>query len=337
MTTYTIYRNVEEQHSLSTDEYVPNITPIVIFELTSGFTISSVHMTIKPSFLIDSTIGISMTPTVTPTGTPAFDDITSLKTNVTGMAHTGAGKVVTLQAPNGFVIGETVVVAGVNSAFTVTNIDGSWVTQTGTDENQVVFTVTSEPVGTTPQTLNGGTIVGSGDCYILDPLTFLNNSTTFSIGNYTVTSGEWDNSYPYKVWIPFVVDVAKDTAIRLATISIVGAVDGNTDGGLLSFMVGCENTDDAIAPASFDDLNLRPLTDGYVESVLNDVSDWSAGTTYTYDITDAVQTILNDDDWVSGNTLAVMFMDYGSDIDVNVSFASLEHAVYTAPTLVIIE
>jgi len=334
MTTYTVYRTVEVEYDIVSDEYQDNIKPLVEFAMSSGFTIASPNLTIYPSAVFGSTAGIEFTPTITPTAPELFNDTTSLSAKVTGMSHTGAGKVVTLTTPNGFVIGETIIVAGVNSAFTVTNIDGTWAAEAGTDTTQVVFTVTSTPVGTTPQTLDGGTVIGSGDCYILDPLTFLNNSTSYPVGNYTVVMGDWSNSYPYKVWIPFVVDIAKDTEIRLATISVVASENGSD--GLLSIRIGCENSGDVFAPLSFDDVNLRPLSDGYISYVLEDSSTWTEGTTYTFNITSAVQSVLKSASWVTGNTLAVMFLDYGSDIDTNVNIASLENITYTAPTLVII-
>jgi hypothetical protein len=336
MTTYSVYRNVEVEYDLPVEGYLANIKPLVEFAATSGFTIDSPTLTIFPLVSFSSTATIEFTATVTPISPELFNGITTLSAKVTGMSHTGAGKVVTLTTPNGFTVGDSITVAGVNAAFTVTNVDGSWTAETGTDETRVVFTVTSTPVGTTPQTLDGGTVVGPGDCYILDPTTFVNDSTTYSIGNYTVVMGDWSNSYPYKVWIPFVVDIAKDTVIRLATLSVVATSNGDSDGGVLSIRVGCENAGDALAPSDFNDVNLRPLSDGYVVSVLEDISVWTAGTTYTYDITTAVQSVLNDDDWVTGNTLAVIFLDYGSERDVNVSIASFENTTYTAPTLVII-
>jgi len=50
----------------------------------------------------------------------------------------------------------------VNTGFTVTNIDGNWVAKTGTNATTVVFDVTAQPVGTTPQTITVGTIARLG-------------------------------------------------------------------------------------------------------------------------------------------------------------------------------
>jgi hypothetical protein len=48
----------------------------------------------------------------------------------------------------------------VNSGFTVTNIDGTWVCVTGTGGGTVIFNVSNQPVGTTPQTISTGTVSG---------------------------------------------------------------------------------------------------------------------------------------------------------------------------------
>jgi hypothetical protein len=90
--------------------------------------------------------------------TVAMTDISNLSAAVTAMSYTG--KVVTLTATNVYAVGDVVVVAGVNSGFTVTNVDGTWTCQTGTNATTVVFTVTSQPIGTTPQTISVGTIKG---------------------------------------------------------------------------------------------------------------------------------------------------------------------------------
>lgn len=90
--------------------------------------------------------------------TVAMTDISNLSAAVTAMSYTG--KVVTLTATNNYAVGDSVVVAGINTGFTATNIDGTWVCQTGTNATTVVFTVTSQPTGTTPQTVSAGTIKG---------------------------------------------------------------------------------------------------------------------------------------------------------------------------------
>jgi hypothetical protein len=74
-------------------------------------------------------------------------------------------KVVTLTAANAFAVGDRITVAGCDTGFTVTNVDGNWVCGAGTNATTVVFTVTSQPTGTTPQTISVGTIA---KCLSLD-------------------------------------------------------------------------------------------------------------------------------------------------------------------------
>jgi hypothetical protein len=78
-----------------------------------------------------------------------------------------ATKTVTLTANNDFNIGTRIKVAGINSGYTVTNIDGDWVCKTGTNATHVVFDVTSNPTGSTPQTASHGTIVRSGSPWLV--------------------------------------------------------------------------------------------------------------------------------------------------------------------------
>jgi len=90
--------------------------------------------------------------------TTEVTDITNISASVTAMSY--LLKVVTLTAANIFQEGDSVVVSGVNAGFTVTNIDGTWTCDAGTNATTIVFTVTDQPVGTTPQTISVGTVTG---------------------------------------------------------------------------------------------------------------------------------------------------------------------------------
>jgi hypothetical protein len=85
---------------------------------------------------------------------------------VTAMAYTL--KVVTLTAANAFVVGDYITVAGVNTGFTVTNIDGNWICGAGTNATTVVFTVDTQPTGATPQTISVGTIAKCPSMVVVD-------------------------------------------------------------------------------------------------------------------------------------------------------------------------
>jgi len=75
---------------------------------------------------------------------------------VTNMAY--STKEVTLTATNTYSVGDVIKVTGVNAGFTVTNIDGTWTCKTGTNGTTVVFDVTDQPVGTSPQTITVGAV-----------------------------------------------------------------------------------------------------------------------------------------------------------------------------------
>jgi len=79
-------------------------------------------------------------------------------------------KVVTITAVNTLEVGDHIRVAGINTGFTLTNVDGDWICETGTNATTIKFTVTSQPVGTSPQTITVGTVTKltvpfSGDRY----------------------------------------------------------------------------------------------------------------------------------------------------------------------------
>jgi hypothetical protein len=75
---------------------------------------------------------------------------------VTAMSY--AGLTVTLTAPNALAVGDYITVSGVNTGFTVTNIDGNWVCKAGTNATTIVFDVAAQPTGTTPQTVTAGAV-----------------------------------------------------------------------------------------------------------------------------------------------------------------------------------
>ena len=104
--------------------------------------------------------------------------------SVTGMAY--ATKTVTLKATNIFAVGDPITVAGINTGFTVTNIDGTWICKTGTTATDIVFDVTNQPVGTTPQTISVGTVT-SGNWSISTTGTLTNGKAI----TFPESSGDW--------------------------------------------------------------------------------------------------------------------------------------------------
>lgn len=120
-----------------------------------------------PTSLASSTsnIGKVITPTFSvsdsvtrPANTTAYSTTQSINCNVSVTAMSYSTLTVTLTAANAFVVGDKITVAGVNTGFTATNIDGNWTCKTGTNSTTVVFDVLVQPTGTTPQTITAGTI-----------------------------------------------------------------------------------------------------------------------------------------------------------------------------------
>jgi hypothetical protein len=97
-------------------------------------------------------------------------------------------KTVTLTTDNSYEVGDPIVVAGVNTGFTVTNVDGTWVCKTGTNATTVVFDVTNQPVGTTPQTITVGTIM-SGN-WTTSTVGTLSNGRAITFPTSTASWGE---------------------------------------------------------------------------------------------------------------------------------------------------
>jgi len=76
--------------------------------------------------------------------------------SITGISY--SGKTVTLTATNTFNIANMVTVAGISSGYSITNVDGTWPCKSGTNASTVVFDVSTQPTGTTPQTSTHGTV-----------------------------------------------------------------------------------------------------------------------------------------------------------------------------------
>jgi hypothetical protein len=117
-----------------------------------------------PGMNITNTFSVSDNLT-RPSNATAYAANQSLNCSVAVTAMSYALKVVTLTANNAFSVGDRITVAGVNTGFSVTNIDGNWTCKTGTNATTIVFDTTNQPVGTTPQTITVGTIA---KCLSLD-------------------------------------------------------------------------------------------------------------------------------------------------------------------------
>lgn len=131
-----------------------------------------------------------------------------------------------------------------------------------------------------------------------------------------------------KAWIPFSMPVSKGVVLTSAKITWEALADL---GGYAPVRIGCEDADNPSAPASWSDLNGRAMGSSYASYELHDP--YAIGNDYTYDITAAVQQIMNRAGFAIGNTLAVMVFDNGSDPGVRRSIAAFEHASTPQPYL----
>jgi len=165
------------------------------------------------------------------------------------------------------------------------------------------------------------------DCYGgVSGSAFYNALNTIAIGDIGATGSN------AKAWIPFVVNLKQGRVLVSATLRVVASV--NKSDTTCKVLVGCEDADNPAAPTSWAELDARGLTTAYLTD--NNVAAWTAGTEYTFDITTAVQEVLDRAGWAAGNTLAVLIHDNGSTDDINRQFASSENATYAEAILTVV-
>lgn len=102
-------------------------------------------------------------------------------------------------------------------------------------------------------------------------------------------------------WIPFTVNLSKGTSIISATLKLIASTTSGVSSDTVTF--GCEAANNPANPASQADLFARAFTAatyGY------SIGQYVLGTTYTYNITNAVQEILNRAAWAKGNVMAIL-------------------------------
>ena len=166
----------------------------------------------------------------------------------------------------------------------------------------------------------------SNDCSGDTLPSFSNSSTGLPIGN--ISAGD----QPTKVWIPFVVPINRGVDIVSATLRVIAA--SSESGETVTVKVGCEAEDNPSAPGSWASLNGRTMTTAY--TTVASVPSWMAGTEYTFDVTDAVQEILNRAGFANGNTIAILIHDNGSTPDKARTISADENTSYAAAILEIV-
>ena len=170
----------------------------------------------------------------------------------------------------------------------------------------------------------------------------MTTTTTFSATSGDVWGDTGGTIYPTnndlvlqvnaRTWIPFTItNIFHGATIVGATLKLV-AKDSQS-GTAVKQKFGCEAADNPSAPANWTELASKTLTTAYLTD--NNVAAWTDGTEYTFDITTAVQEIIDRAGWASGNTLAVLIVDNSTTGGVR-KIASYEHATYAEPKLEIV-
>lgn len=153
--------------------------------------------------------------------------------------------------------------------------------------------------------------VNAGDCWgSAVSLEFDNTNTILYVGATNVSDRD------PRTWFPFTVALARGTQVVSATLKLVASTGSSPVTS--NIKVGCEAADNPANPSTYTDLFGRAFTAATVTTTL---VQYTGGVTYDYDVTAAVQEILNRSGWVSGNVLACMIAD--------VDTADKPHSVYS--------
>lgn len=164
----------------------------------------------------------------------------------------------------------------------------------------------------------------AADCWGDKDGNFDNTSDSMFVGGTTVQGAD------PRDWIPFSVPFAKNKTIISATLSVV-ATGTNSTG--VDIRIGCEAANNPAAPITAADLRGRAMTTAYTDFTL---ANYTAGTEYTYDVTAAIQELINRAGWVAGNTAAILVFDLVQGNTNRRQWATYEHATYHEPQLTIV-
>lgn len=164
---------------------------------------------------------------------------------------------------------------------------------------------------------------GAGDCWGSSATGVVDTDTNAYLGRENGSSKVRD-------WIPFTVNLPKSLVITSATLKVIATVNRSD---FVSVFMGCEDADNPTMPTDWSDILGRSLTSGFTAV---EVDAYTNGDEHTYDITTAVQEILNRAGWAPGNTMAVLIIDDATPSGAWRRFATLEHATFAEPKLEIV-
>ncbi len=163
---------------------------------------------------------------------------------------------------------------------------------------------------------------GTGDCWGRRNPDPPNDSSFTPSGTFLYLGHDTAIGYFVKDWIPFVVNLPRGLQIKSARIKWIATTSRSEN---VSVYIGCEAADNPSAPTNMADLEGRAWTASYLTTAL---AAYTIGVQYSYDITGAVQEILNRAGFAVGNTIAVLVENAGSVNDNRRLVASAENGTY---------
>lgn len=128
----------------------------------------------------------------------------------------------------------------------------------------------------------------------------VSGTSTLIMGNSSVSNDGC------RTWIPFTVALPKNLVILTGTLRVTADTTRND---IAPVQIGCESTVNPTEPADWAALNGKALTTSFLSTT---PPDFTAGVAYDFDITGAVQEMLNKAGWTNGANLAVLIIEDGA-------------------------
>ena len=141
-----------------------------------------------------------------------------------------------------------------------------------------------------------------------------NSDDFYTGGSYYCTCSE---KKLYSNWIPFIIaDIGQGVAIASATLIVYSGgwceLSPEDVRKITNFKIGCEAVDGSVTPTTYNQANIKVMTGNYRTVSIAPATAYPYGTLYQYDITSAVQEVIDRPGWHAGHTLGVLVFDNGS-------------------------
>jgi len=165
-------------------------------------------------------------------------------------------------------------------------------------------------------------IASSNDGYIVQGSSYVTGVTNLVVGNTSSTN------QLSACWIPFSVNLLKNTTIVSAVFAITAITTVTVNSQNYNIAVGVHNSVNSPQPSTYSQL----VGYTYLQSTYYFASH-TAGTILIFDFTTAVSTLIANVSWTPNNVIAIVMKDNGSQTNKNYQFAASENTTYTKPTL----